>query len=232
MPADSSHYLFKHHPETCDPDDIWGQVKRTVGGQFVAAKQISMIVGAIQSGLALGPDDSLLDLCCGNGALTTQLFAGCAGGLGVDYSRFLIDIATARFVRRPTERYVLADALEYLLAETAPDQFTKVVCYGAFPYFGNEAAAQLLTALHGRFTRVTRVFLGQLPDKARINAFYANREAKPGEQDDPGGLLGIWRTARELADLSARTGWTACCNRMPESFYASHYRFDAILTRS
>jgi cyclopropane fatty-acyl-phospholipid synthase-like methyltransferase len=192
-----------------------------------------MIVGAIQSGLALRPDDSLLDLCCGNGALTTQLFAGRgAGELGVDYSRFLIDIATARFVRRPTERYVLADALAYLMTETDPEQFTNVVCYGALPYFGNEAAARLLTTFHGRFTRVTRIFLGQLSNKARIKAFYANRAPKPGEQDDPGVLLGIWRTARELADFAAQTSWTAGCKHMPESFYASHHRFDAILTRS
>src|SRR5262245_37058383 len=107
MPADSSHYLFKHHPETCDPDDIWGQVKRTVGGQPVSAQQISLIVDAIRSGLALAPDDTLLDLCCGNGALTTHLFEVCSGGLGVDYSGFLIEVAKARFMRRPSERYLL-----------------------------------------------------------------------------------------------------------------------------
>jgi hypothetical protein len=232
MPADSSQYRFKHHPETCDPDDVWGQVKRTVGGEPVSAEQISLIVSAIRSGLALDAGDSLLDLCCGNGALTAQLFASCRGGLGVDYSDFLINIANSRFVSRPSERYLLADALEYLSKEGNPQEFTKALCYGAFPYFGDEAALEFLSALHGRFTGVTHVFLGQLPDKTRISAFYAGRPYVPGEENDPGGLLGVWRTPAELASLAGDAGWTTRCERMPEKFFASHYRFDAILIRS
>ena len=144
MPADSSHYMFKHHPETCAPDDHWGQVKRTVGGKPVPPEQIAMILDAIRSGLGLSADDGLLDLCCGNGALTTHLFADCRGGLGVDYSEFLIGVARERFTRRPSERYRLGDALEYVRTETDPEDFTKVLCYGAFPYFGQDAARELL----------------------------------------------------------------------------------------
>jgi cyclopropane fatty-acyl-phospholipid synthase-like methyltransferase len=231
MSGDNSQYIFKNHPETCDPEDVWGQVKRTVGGEPVSPEQITLIVDTIKSGLDLGSQDTFLDLCCGNGALTTHLFAGCSGGLGVDYSEFLINVANRRFVQRPSERYLLSDALDYVMTEENPQLFTKVACYGAFPYFGEEAATRLLTELSQRFKRVTHVFLGQIPDKTRLGAFYADRKLEQGEENNPGGLLGIWRTPAEMADLAERSGWTARCDRMPDTFFASHYRFDAVLTR-
>jgi len=231
MPTDNSHYRFKHHPETCGPDDYWGQVKRTVNGRPVSPEQIDLIVRTVKDGLVLKPDDVLLDLCCGNGALTTRVFESCRGGLGVDYSDFLIEVASSRFVRRPSESYRLSDALDYVRSESDPHGFTKVLCYGAFPYFSHDAARELLLALNRRFARVTHVFLGQLPDKARMEAFFVGRERKPGEEDDPGGLLGIWRTPDEMAALADGAGWTARCVAMPPDFFAAHYRYDAVLTR-
>lgn len=231
MPGDSSRYPFKHHPETCAPDDMWGQVKRTVFGQPVPPDQIDLIIAAIESGLSLEPKDRLLDLCCGNGAVTGRIFAKCQGGLGVDYSDFLIEIANSRFAGRASEQYLLADAMDYVAAEARPEQFTKVLCYGAFPYFDDDTAFRLLMALHRRFTGVSRVLLGQLPDKTQLDAFYDGRARAPGVEHDPGGALGIWRTPAELAGLAERAGWSAYCERMPRSFYAAHYRFDAILTR-
>src|SRR5690348_16761296 len=120
----SSDYRFRHHPEECDPEDLWGQVKRTVNGNPVPEEQIEMIVQAIASGLDLAEDDVVLDLCCGNGALTTRIFQRCKGGLGVDYSKFLIEIANTRHCTRPSEQYLLSDALLYLETEDQPERFT------------------------------------------------------------------------------------------------------------
>lgn len=72
--------FYKEHPKTCARDDFWSQVKRTVNGKPVSQDQIEMIVDAVISGLSLGMDDRLLDLCCGNGALTRYFFARCSGG--------------------------------------------------------------------------------------------------------------------------------------------------------
>jgi SAM-dependent methyltransferase len=231
MSTDSSHYQFKHHPETCDPDDIWGQVKRTVKGEPVPAEQIALIVDAISQGLQLKAQDRLLDLCCGNGALTTQLFGRCAGGLGVDYSGFLIDVARQRFVRRGSEGFRMADAVAHLEDEAAAADYTQVLCYGAFPYFDTAMALRMLQLVHQRYNNVGHVFLGQLPDKTRMQDFFTTRQAQPGEADDPGSLMGIWRTPEEMAALAAAAGWRAECRRMPHGFYAAHYRYDAVLTR-
>ena len=106
---------------------------RTQEGKPVEPKQIALIIEAAIRQLDLRTDDILLDLRCGNGALTTHLFAPCAGGLGIDYSEFLINIANQRFVTRATEAYRLSYALHYLREEAQPERFTKAVCYGNLP---------------------------------------------------------------------------------------------------
>lgn len=234
MTTNSGAYLFKDHPETCDPEDFWGQVKKTVNGKPVTQDQIDMIVSAVKAGLDLKADDVLLDLCCGNGALTTYFFQSCRGGLGVDFSTFLVEVANKHFVRRPEESYILGDIVDYVRTETDPARFTKALCYGGFQYLTKEAARQLLTELRERFTGIEHFFLGNMPDKALIADFYRtykNGSYVPGEEDEPGSLMGVWRSEAEFHELAASSGWDAQCRKMPENFFAAYYRYDVILSR-
>jgi cyclopropane fatty-acyl-phospholipid synthase-like methyltransferase len=224
-----SDYFYKEHPKNCDPDDFWGQVKRTVDGKPVSQEQIDMIVAAVTDGLDLGRDDVLLDLCCGNGALTTYFFQRCAGGVGVDFSEYLVEVAKRRFSARPEEHYVLGDALEYARSCPEPARFTRAVCYGAFMFLPAAGAAELLGALRRRFTSLGRLYIGNLPDKARMAGFYREGQYRPGMEDDPASPTGIWRTEEEFARLAAEQGWKASMRRMPPDFYAAHYRYDAVL---
>ena len=91
---------FDHdkYAKTRAPDDFWGQVRRTVQGVPVSEDQIKLIVSAISSALNMKSADTLLDLACGNGALSYLLFDYCAEYLGVDLSEYLISIAKENFV--------------------------------------------------------------------------------------------------------------------------------------
>ena len=88
----------------------------------------------------------------------------------------------------------------------------------------------LLEELRSRFLSLSRVFIGNLPDKALKRRFFTKAPPRPGIEDDPGSPTGIWRTEREFRELAAECGWEAVITRMPSSFYAAHYRFDAVLT--
>ena len=50
-----------------------------------------LIVNAVVTGLSLAPTDVVLDLACGNGALSSYLFDKCAGLVGIDISPYLIE---------------------------------------------------------------------------------------------------------------------------------------------
>lgn len=222
---------YKEYPKTLPADDLWGQVRRTVNGQRVSEEQIRMIVDALRSGLALRTSDVLLDLACGNGALSRYLFDDCERLHGVDFSAYLIDVARSRFLRPGRTDFQCADAAAYVRSEPDPERFTKVLCYGSFMFFSADDAIDVLAGLHRRFRNVTRVFIGNLPDKDRAHLFYPPGKDYEAELSDPTAQIGIWRSVDEFARLADATGWRLRVSQMPDSFYAARYRFDATLER-
>jgi len=222
---------YDAHARTCAPDAFWAQVKRTVHGKPVPDEQIDLIVEEIKRQLALVPTDVVLDLACGNGALSHRLVDGCSALVGVDISPYLIDIANRHFAQASRVSFVADGAAQYLRAASAPERFTKVLCYGSFAYFSDEDARATLALLNTRFVNVESVFIGNLPDRARAAAFYAPREPLPGELDDHQAQIGLWRTREAFAAMADEAGWDASFSTMPGAFFSVHYRYDVLLRR-
>ncbi|MHB8140463.1 MAG: class I SAM-dependent methyltransferase [Vulcanimicrobiaceae bacterium] len=220
---------YLEHPKTLAPDDFWGQVKRTVAGKPIAEEQIVMIVEAVKKTLALTSRDILLDLACGNGALSARLFDSCAGALGVDVSEYLIEIAKQYFSRPPQYDFLYQDVASYVLSETEPQRFSKVLCYASFQYFSPDDARELLSTLANRFPNIELFYIGNLPDRDRHQNFFRDREVQPGELDDHTSQIGIWRTEAEFARLAASTGWSVTFSRMPDTYFTADNRYDALL---
>lgn len=228
---DDKFYIHKEYPKTCAPTDFWSQVKRTVNGVPVSEEQIQMIVDAILQGLLIKKDDELLDLCCGNGALTDRLLQHCSAGLGIDFSEFLIEVAKTHFECKPQQEYILQDVVSFCQEYTATDRFTKALCYGAFSYLDDAAAIKLLTALSDKFKNITRVFIGNYPDRNRIFDFYSPEHYYPGIETKADSAIGVWRNQDEFRQLAQHCGWCAEFSKMPKQYYAAHYRYDVVLTR-
>lgn len=224
---------FDHneHAKSRAPDDFWGQIRRTVQGEPVSDEQIKMIVDAIQAALRLKPDDKLLDLACGNGALSRLLFDSITEYQGVDFSEHLISVAKKNFEKLPGYRFVTQGAAEYVRQEAHPEKFTKVLCYGSFSYFPAADAAEVLRTLFDKFTNVQSVFIGNLPDKDRATAFYKEKQVSTEEMADHESQIGIWRTQNEFAQLAGDAGWKTKFSVMPAEYYAGYYRYDVLLSR-
>ncbi|MGE4192818.1 MAG: class I SAM-dependent methyltransferase [Pseudodesulfovibrio sp.] len=216
----------------CEPDDFWGQVMRSMGGNRFPEERVEMIVSAIIEGLDLREDDYLLDLCCGNGALSTRVFARCRGGYGVDFSGELIRVARENFEDSPRETYQLGDVVEYLGLEPRPERFTKVVCYGSFQCLAQDDARRFLADINRRFVGVSRIFLGNMPDLDRLDDYPAGKRHSKGCEREHNSMFGVWRTKDEIVELAREAGWSAEVSTMPSSFPAATFRFDAVLTRS
>lgn len=222
---------YDAHARTCAPDAFWAQVKRTVHGKPVSEEQIEWITGEIKRQLALGPEDIVLDLACGNGALSHRLVDVCAGLVGVDISEYLIEVANRYFAEPPRVTFAADGAAQYVETATDPQRFTKVLCYGSFAYFSEDDAHATLRLLNERFVNVQSIFIGNLPDRDRAAAFYAPRDPQPGELDDPRAQIGIWRTRDAFAQMAAASGWGAQFSTMPGGFFSVHYRYDVLLRR-
>ena len=149
----------------------------------------------------------------------------------MDFSEYLIEVAMKNFERQSSHVFMLSDASEYTADEQHPSRFTKALCYGVFSYFSPEQAEFVLRNLGNRFYRLNRVFIGNLPDRDRADRFFRNPEDLETMLDVRDSPVGIWRSTAFMEALAARTGWRAEIRRMPENFYAAHYRFDVVLTR-
>jgi SAM-dependent methyltransferase len=223
---------YREYPKLLDPDDLWGQVRRTVHGKPLSEEQIALIVKAIRDAMQFCPEDYLMDLGCGNGALTRYFFQDCYFALGIDPSPYLIEIAQNRFTVPGKSSFILDDAAHYIINEKDPSRFTKVLCYGSFMYLDNSDSMYVLQGLRDRFTKVSKIFIGNLPDKNRASQFYPSDKDYSSELGDHNTLIGIWRSETELQNLAKNAGWDLVISNMPHNFYAAHYRFDAVLSKS
>lgn len=217
-----------------DPNDFQSQVLRTPKGRPVQQAQVDMIIATVVKRLNITSEDIVLDLCCGNGAITDPILAQCQGGVGVDRSDYLIGIAKINFERKADKLYYLSDAVAYLKMTQDTARITKVMCYGAFQYLDEVKAAESLLVIRNRFPNVVRVFIGNLPDLARAEIFYREHfQTLPWALHDlkrNDTHFGIWRTKDEFTQLAAACGWPVEISRMPSNYYGASFRYDATLS--
>jgi SAM-dependent methyltransferase len=217
-----------------DPKDFQSQVLRTPRGRPVQQEQVDMIIESIVRCLNIASADIVLDLCCGNGAITDPILALCQGGVGVDRSDYLIEIAKENFERKADRLYYLSDVLEYLKTTEDTNRITKVMCYGAFQYLNEAKAAESLLVIRNRFPNVERFFIGNLPDLARADIFWREHFGTQSwglhdlKRNDT--HFGIWRTRHEFTQLAAACGWAVEISQMPSDYYGASFRYDATLS--
>jgi SAM-dependent methyltransferase len=219
------------HARSVAADAYWKHIRRTVNGDPVNEAQIMMIVSAITSALSLKREDVVLDLACGNAALSSYLFDKCAGLVGVDFSPYLIEIAQRDFARSPNYCFYLDDVVSYVLHARDTSPFTKALIYGAFQCISRNDAVLVLKALNERFPALAKVFIGNLPDRRRVDRFYRDRSPTEAELNDHEARIGVWYLREEFEAMAQATGWRASYSYMPADFYASSYRFDVTLER-
>ena len=167
-----SDYDHKEFPKTVDPKDFWGQVKRTINGNAVTQEQIDLIVEAVCNGLLFSKTDNLLDIGCGNGALSVLFFDKINKLVGIDFSEYLISVAKENFEKQPNYIFNLGDAYEFIATYENKNQITKALWYGAFQYFDFITAEKILLCLSKEYKNLTRIYIGNLPDKDRTDKFF------------------------------------------------------------
>jgi SAM-dependent methyltransferase len=222
---------YKEYPKTLARNDFWAQVRRTQHGKRISESEVDAMVAVIRRTLELRHTDVVLDLACGNGALSARLFDDCAGWLGVDSSEYLIEIAREYFERLPQYRFEVGDVCQYVSADVEPTRFTCGLCYGSFSFLAVPSARELLRTLHDRFPRLVRLFIGNIPDKSLASLFYPEGKDYDDEILDHTAQIGVWWSENELRNLAAESGWAVRFSRMPSHVFNTKYRYDAVLER-
>jgi cyclopropane fatty-acyl-phospholipid synthase-like methyltransferase len=224
-------FSYDEHAKTCAINDLHGQILRTSKGKPIDESQIQLIINSIKLGLHLNKDDILLDLGCGNGSISHHLFDYCKGYMGVDISNYLIDVAKKFFQRKPDYCFISYSVIDYVKKEQFPEHYTKSLCFAAFQYFSDKDAITLLTLIRERFTNISSIFIGNIPDKEQNALFYLHKCPSEEELTDINTAVGKWRTKLEVKSLAQTAGWNCSLSRMSSEFYAASYRYDVVLSR-
>lgn len=223
-------FIHKEYPKSCDPNDFFVQVKRTVNGKPVSQEQINMIVDSIMNGLQLKSNDVMFDLGCGNGALSMLMFSFMKKYHGIDFSEFLVEVAKKNFEKQDFT-FEIAEANSYMNEVASNPEYTKALCYGVFSYFDRNMAENILRKIFNKFTNISRFYIGNIPDKNRVDKFFYKGIDYTKLIHDTQSAIGIWWTEDEFRELASKTGWNVEFIHMPANFYSAHYRFDLVLSR-
>lgn len=211
-------------------DSLLKQVGKTISGQEVSEIQVKLIVSNIANALQLDEEDTVVDLCCGNGILTRQLAPFVKTIVGVDFSSGLIEMAN---------KYNSFHNIEYLFNDVLdldPEYFlgiSKVVMYEALQHFSTDQLCSLLEKL-SKLERGALVFLGSIPNKEKLNAFYDTKEKyafymQRESENKP--HMGRWWLKEELRRLASTRGFNATFLSQEPKLYTAYYRFDVLLEK-
>lgn len=85
--------FWTNYPSQFTKDEFFKQVGKTFKGQTISNTQFNIIISEVINKIGLRSNDFVLDLCCGNGLITSAIAKECQYVVGVDYSEPLIKIA-------------------------------------------------------------------------------------------------------------------------------------------
>ncbi|NND97228.1 MAG: methyltransferase domain-containing protein [Pirellulaceae bacterium] len=221
-------YLHKEYPKQFAKTEFWKQIKRTVNGEPVSDQDIDLIVKQIISQLDLQPNDHLLDLGCGNGALASRLFSQCKQYTGVDFSEYLLSVAEEYFCPRDGIRYIQSDIRQTQNFVSAATSANKVLIYGCIGYLHRHEVKMLLHDLKTALCGLSTILIGNVADESRAGEFFRARSVNDYLLDDPSSPIGVWWEQAEWKKIGDELGFQTTCVSMRDDFYGSRYRYDVV----
>ncbi len=209
------------------PDDLCKQVVKTVNGQSVDTGLLQVMAEQVIHALRLNKQDSVLDLCCGNG-LITQRVASCARQLlAVDFSEAMIAVAKAVNAANNVD-YQVSDVTR--LEHLDLNEINKCYMYDALSHFAPPTLTHMLAHLQSQ--QVKQVLFASVPDRDNIWRYY-DTDAKRDyywqceRMQQP--HMGRWWLKRELQDIGKELGYRVSFLEEPSQLPTAYYRFNCLM---
>lgn len=199
-------------------------VQRTRKGIAVSDDEFQGVLAHVAGLMNLGPEDSLLDLFCGNGAFTIPFAKICKKVVAVDFSDDLIGRIDAQ---RLGNVETIVSNVTGLSVPCAG--FTAVLAYAGLQYLTEAEAAELVAKLAAIVKPGGRIFFGDIPDSMnRWNYVRTQRSKRNYFEHLARGTdtIGTWYSADFFHQLFESYGFSVRSIRQPEDQLNSRYRFD------
>ena len=216
---------WDEHVENVSGSDPFRQVLRVQNKQPLSEKLFVQIVSNILEKLELEANHSVLDLCCGNGLITTELAQHCSHVMGVDFCEDLVEGLKGR-----APHNVTASVGDIVKIKFEPRTFHRILLAAALQHFSQAEVIHIFRNVMHWLQPGGIILITDILDDRRIWNFYNSQEREDAyfqniREDTP--ILGTWFNQVWLEKLARHAGFShiQICEQ-PEQFLYSHYRFD------
>jgi len=207
--------------------DEQSQVLRTRNKQPIDQRKWEITLDTVGQQLELQSDDTLLDLCCGNGLFTAAFGPRIAGVEAVDISPVLTGRLAARGL--PNVRVSTSDMRD---AQFAPQSFSKVLWYAGIQYIDETDIVAMMRRIRGWIKPGGILMIGDIPDRAKLWDYFNDDTRRAAyfdglEQRKP--IIGSWLEAGWIEQLCLASGFASAkvVSQHEELIYAD-FRYDLI----
>jgi 2-polyprenyl-3-methyl-5-hydroxy-6-metoxy-1,4-benzoquinol methylase len=207
------------------------QVGKTINGQEVSHEQVLLWADSVVKALSISENDSIADLCCGNGLITKIIAMSCKRIVGVDFSENLIRFAHEK---NSADNIIYKNANAAELEEDFFSDITKVYMYESLQHLSVVNFEKLLKQIKAS-KKVEAFFIAGVPDIEKFYVFYDTKEKLAFEKErELAGKphIGKWWSKTELCGVIERNGLKAAIITQGPELYCSHFRFDCLIERS
>jgi ubiquinone/menaquinone biosynthesis C-methylase UbiE len=208
-------------------DDPFIQVGRTLNSEPMSREMFQRFAAHVIELLELKSDHLVLDLCCGNGLLSTEIATQCSQVIGVDFSEKLIEGIGARAAKNIIG--IVSDAMEI---KFQPQSFNHIVMAAALQHFTQAQTIQLLKNMFLWLKPGGTILLTDITDSGRMWNFYNSLEREDlyfKHILNNNSILGTWFDRIWLEKLARHAGFSnAQALEQPNDYWFSHYRFDLL----
>ncbi len=219
-----------NHARATVSDPLQRQVLRTINKQPISDEEFQVILKDIEEKIKINGGDEVLDLCCGNGLITTYLAPKCKRITGVDFAQDLplqIDL-----VKYPNISIIIEDIRK---VQFEHETFDKIIIYAGIQYLSPKETIYFFESVIKWLRDDGVFFIGDVPDQSRLWDFSNSPERQAAyfkslKNDAP--WIGTWFEPQWLTNLGKYTGFEKVdILAQPAHLPYSHYRFDMILEK-
>jgi ubiquinone/menaquinone biosynthesis C-methylase UbiE len=207
--------------------DEQSQVLRTRNNQPIDKEKWEITVSTVERQLLLRADDSLLDLCAGNGLFALAFSNRVARIEAVDISPILTERLAARSL--PNVGICTSDMRE---AHFFPHSFSKVLWYAGIQYIDESDIVIMVRRIRSWMKPGGMLMIGDIPDRAKLWNYFndaARRAAYFDGLAERKPIIGSWLSADWLVGLCLASGFVSA-QAVPqnEQLIYADFRYDLI----
>lgn len=225
--------FWNTNPKQFKEDDLFRQVGKTKKGEPISVKGLKQIIHQIIDHLKINKRDKIIDLCCGNGLITSRIADHCSTIIGIDYSEPLIKIAK-NYSYKPNIEYIHSSVLNINYGKLfLSERNIKIYMNESLQHFDDCMLEELLKKILENLSYNPLIFISGVPDIKRILNFYntperveKNKHKIENGMDD---IIGTWWDFEVIEKIANDNGYNAEYLSQNENIPTHHYRYNVLL---